>query len=186
MAADSSASFLSSEAGESDYIAIGTVGKPVGLAGWCRLFPYGKTLGKIPVPFSCKAGFDKPRISLELVALKKDAKGYTGQFNTYAKREEVDTLKNYILFINRDRLPVNQSDEYFHFELKGLKVYLSSSKKCIGTVIDVHNYPTTDALEVKKKSGGTIIIPMTKEVIPEIDSKNGTIFVDDSVIDELF
>jgi 16S rRNA processing protein RimM len=183
--ADSPASNHSSEAFESEHIAIAAIGRPVGLDGWCRLFPFGNTLGNVLIPFSLEAGVDTPQISVELIELNKDAKGFKGLFKGYTEREAVDTLKNYQLFINRDQMPGKQPDEYYHFELEGLAVCNNKTEERIGTVIKVHNYPTMDALEVQKESGYTYIVPMTKEVITQIDSDTGTIFINASVIDEL-
>lgn len=185
MTADSLASNHSPEAFESEHIAIATIGRPVGLDGWCRLFPFGNTLGNVLIPFSLEAGVDTPQKSVELIELNKDAKGFKGRFKGYTKREAVDTLKNCQLFINRDQMPGKQPDEYYHFELEGLAVYNNKTKERIGTVIKVHNYPTMDALEVQKKSGYTYIVPMTKEVITQIESDTGTVFINASVIDEL-
>ena len=185
MTADSSASRHSKEASESEYIAIATVGRPVGLEGWCRLFPFGTTLAAISIPSSLEAGVDTPQLVVELIELTRDGKGYKGRFKGYSEREAVDTLKNCQLFIARDLMPGKQPGEYYHFELEGLSVYNSNTEKRIGTVIKVHNYPTMDALEVQKKSGYTFIVPMTKEVITQIDNEAGTISIDASLIDDL-
>jgi ribosomal 30S subunit maturation factor RimM len=59
------------------------------------------------------------------------------------------------------------------------------SREKIGTVIAVHNYPTIDALEIRKMHGASFLLPMTKEIIHKIDTDTKQIIVNDAAINEL-
>jgi len=182
---DSAASDKAQQAFESEYIAVANIGKPIGLKGWCRIFPFGRTIEVLTVPVSLKAGKDTPRLSVEIAELQNDVKGYKARFTGYTDIEAIDTLKNYRLFIPRRQLPKRSPDEYFHFELEGMRVLDDKTNECIGTIVKVHNYPTTDALEVRKESGYTFVIPMNREAVTKIDGSAGTILINKEIIDEL-
>ncbi len=168
-----------------ELIAIAAIGKPVGLKGWCRLFPHGETLSSLKLPFKLDAVGDLGSEQVELVSLHKDPKGYRGRFEGYGSRDEVDVLKNLQLKIPRSDLPEKGNDEFYHFELEGMKVFSDKNGEEIGVVIKVHNYPTVDALEVKRDSGYQFVLPMTKEIVKIIDRETGIITADGSAIEEL-
>ncbi len=185
MSGESSAPIESPESRGPDLVAIATVGRPVGLDGWCRIFPSGNTLAAASLPLRVEAGAGKPEITVTLKELRKDGKGYRGHFDSYENREHIDAIKNFQLFLPKKNLPDNQPDEYYHFELEGMAVYRMEKNEHIGTVINVHNYPTVDALEITLEKGKTVIFPMTKETVREINKESRTIFIDDSIIEEL-
>ncbi len=185
MAGDSSAPFESPEAREPLHVVIATVGRPVGLDGWCRIFPSGNTLSAAERPLKVEAGYGNPTMVLVLKELRKDGKGYRGQFEGYNNREQIDAVKNFQLFMPRENLPDNQPDEYYHFELEGMAVYRMEGNERLGTVSHVHNYPTVDALEVTMENGKSVVVPLTKETVKEIDKENRAIYIDGSLIEEL-
>ena len=185
MASDSSDSSKSSEDYHPDYIAIAQVGRPVGLNGWCRIYTFGGTLEEVKVPYNVKAGTKNPEVAVILQELHKDAKGYRGLFKGYETRDDVEVLKNYQLFIEKNRLPETQENEFYHFELEEMTVFFNKKKERLGKVVHVYNYPTVDALEVRKADGSTLLIPMSENIIEKIDKDNQKIFVYDSAIEEL-
>jgi 16S rRNA processing protein RimM len=182
---DASTPAGASGAHEGEYIAIATVGKPVGLEGWCRIFPYGNTLKNITPPCDLMAGNEVPETRVNLIELRKVPKRYQGRFEKYNSRDSIDSLKNSQLFIGKDMLPEVQHDEFYHFELEEMDVISNTTKEYFGKVAKVHNYPTVDALEVEKKSGYTFILPLTKEIVTKIDKTNRKIYVSDSALEEL-
>ena len=168
-----------------EYIAIATVGKPVGLEGWCRLIPFGETLKRVMVPCKVMTGIETPENCVELVELRKVPKGHQARFLGYDDRDSVDSLKHRRLFIKENQLPGIAENEYYHFELENMAVYGQRSQEYIGSVITVHNYPTVDALEIRKKSGFTFIVPLTKEIVLSVDTAEKKIIVADAALEEL-
>ena len=173
------------EVRKTEFIAIATVGRPVGLKGWCRIVTFGNTLEKAKIPYTISAGFEKPDLSVTLKELRKDAKGYKGLFKGYDTREEVELLKNRQIFIEKEKLPAIRENEFYHFELEGMEVFNNGNNRCIGKVNRVFNYPTVDALEVRKADGSLFIVPMSEQVIERIDKEDQKIFVNESAIEEL-
>lgn len=169
-----------------EHIAIARIGKPVGLKGLCRIIPFGRTLEKIELPYKLMSGREYPERNVILEELHHSSKNqYKGIFREFNSKELIDSLKNSILFIEEKRLPQNDAEVFYHFELEGMKVVSWDSRDNIGIVVKVFNYPTVDALEVRRENGYTFIIPMTKESVKKIDAKENVIFVSDSVMEEL-
>ncbi len=182
---DSSTPSGATDAHDDEHITIATVGKPVGLEGWCRIFPYGNTLKTIDPPYNLLVGNEHPEKRVELIDLRKVPKGYQGRFKGYDNRDSIDSLKNSQLFIEKNKLPDIQSDEFYHFELENMDILSQATNEYIGKVIKVHNYPTVDALEVEKKGGYTFTVPLTKEIVIKIDKTSRKIYVSDSALEEL-
>lgn len=173
------------ETGSTELIAIATVGRPVGLKGWCRIFTFGSTLEEAELPYTMTAGFENPEVSVTLKELRKDTKGFKGLFEGYETREGAESLRNRKLFIEREKLPLTRENEFYHFELEGMSVHNNGDNACIGKVSHVYNYPTVDALEVSREDGSALIIPMNEQVIERIDKENKKIYVNDSALEEL-
>ena len=185
MEPDSSDSSRRSQDNHSEYVAIARLGRSFGLNGWCRIYAFGTTLGKVKVPYRVMAGIKNPEVTVFLNELKSDAKGYKGRFKGYETKDDVEVLKNYQLFIEINKLPKTRENEFYHFELEEMSVFLIKKKERLGKVVHVHNYPTVDALEVGKNDGSTLLIPMRENIIEKIDKDNLKIFVFDAAIEEL-
>ncbi|MGD9200743.1 MAG: ribosome maturation factor RimM [Chitinispirillia bacterium] len=170
---------------DSELIAIGSIGKPIGLFGWCRIFPIGKTLERCSLPLRVHAGKDNYYKTIVLSELYPYKKGYRGLFSQYNAKDSVDSLKNYQLYLERVHLPPKDDNEYYHFELEKMVVLCSDTKKYIGKVSAVYNYPTVDAIEIKKDDNLNIVVPLTKKIIKTVDLQNREIHIVASLIEDL-
>ena len=171
---------------DSELIAVASIGKPIGLDGWCRIFPFGKTLKKCALPLMVYAGKDNLYKTIILNELYPHNKGYKGLFSQYNTKDSTDSLKNYQLYIEKSHLPPKDDDEYYHFELENMTVLCSETKKYIGKVSAVYNYPTVDAIEIKKKDNNSnIVVPLTKEIIKTVDLQNREMHVVIYLIEDL-
>lgn len=103
----------------------------------------------------------------------------------YLKLEGVDSeeealrLSGAHIFYPEEKLPKLKSGEYYYYQLVGSKVVGKNGKE-FGTVQYVHDggmYPIL-VLEDDK------LIPFTKNFVVKVDTKNGTIVVDDEKIPE--
>lgn len=168
-----------------EFIAIATIGRPSGLQGGCRLFNYGKTLESIALPYELGVGLKKPTKQVILGELIQQKRGFKAFFQGYLSREEIETLKNHNLFIARNELPAKDREEYYHFELEGLKVLCDNTGDFCGKVIAVYNYPTTDALEIQKQDGTSFLIPFNQETVKNIRMKEQNIVVSFTAIKDL-
>ena len=91
------------------------------------------------------------------------------RFKGITDRNQAEALNGLELSIPRDRLPPPAEDEYYHADLIGLAA-ITLSGETLGTVIAVHNYGAGDLLEVAPSRGETLLVPFTREVVPEVVS----------------
>jgi 16S rRNA processing protein RimM len=94
-----------------------------------------------------------------------------------ADRNAAERLKGTRLYLARTALPPPGPDEYYHADLIGLAVMLKDGA-ALGRVCAVHEYGAGDSLEVEKADGGTVVVPFTDAVVPEIDIAAGRLVVD--------
>ncbi|MBN1983998.1 MAG: 16S rRNA processing protein RimM [Chitinivibrionales bacterium] len=194
-------------------IALARVGKPVGLQGWCRLSLFGQTLNCLTPPVTLVAAkgegssFFKNTDRQTIPAYMTSAVGsgyrevtiektrYRNEnemdvlFRDYQTVEQVVSLNGFILEISRDQIPLLQDDEYYHFDLVGMKIITteetSQQPSVIGVVLAVYNFPSVDALEVRLGNGKTVLIPFTAEIVGTVNRSNRTIAVTAQHLSEL-
>jgi len=94
--------------------------------------------------------------------------------------DAAQALKGTKLYVPRAALPEPKEDEYYHDSLVGLDVR-SLEGETLGTIQAVHNYGAGDILDIrapKEKDGGEIMLPFTREVVPEVNLEAGYVVVD--------
>jgi 16S rRNA processing protein RimM len=169
-----------------DIIAIGVILRPVGLKGFCAVKSYGETLGNLEIPCKLFVGYKESVIKqIDLIDIELRPQGFVCKFAEYQERELVESLKGQTLFLEKSSLAVPGQDEFYHFELEGMTVITKESGKILGTVFEVHNFPTTDALEVLRPEGFKTMVPFRNEVVDSVDRENKKIFVYERFIEDL-
>ena len=94
-----------------------------------------------------------------------------------SNRTAAETLKGLKLHISRSALPDPEEDEFYHSDLIGLQV-VTTSGEVLGTVSAVEDFGAGDVLEVAGGPYKGLVVPFTKEVVPEVDLEIGTVTVD--------
>ncbi len=84
-----------------------------------------------------------------------------------ADRTAAERLTNTKLFIERDRLPAPDADEYYLADLIGLTA-VGSDGVPIGVVSAVHDYGAGASLEIDRDHAGSLLIPFTAAAVPEV------------------
>jgi 16S rRNA processing protein RimM len=172
----------------SAFIAIGKIGRPHGLDGSVIVFPLGGTLEKLSVPLEIIIGdeegaFTKTVTMAEISAMNQVFKC---KLSTFDSPEAAEVLKGRFISITQENLSAHSgAAEFYHFELKGMRVVSVPDNNLIGEVIDVHNYPTTDAIEIKKENGQTFIIGLDPAIVRAIDRTTRTIAISLDLLEEI-
>ena len=104
------------------------------------------------------------------VAEVRDAAGVA-----VAGRDAAALLTNTRLYIERDRLPPPEGDEFYLADLVGLQA-VAPDGAALGKVATVHDYGAGTSLEI---AGGAapVIVPFTRACVPEIDLAQGRVVV---------
>ena len=93
-------------------------------------------------------------------------------------RNAAEALIGTELYVNRDVLPQLPEEEYYLSDIIGLKVYLNSLDKEIGTVARFSNFGAGEIIEIKlPHRKETEMLPFTKQYVPTINLEEGYIIV---------
>jgi 16S rRNA processing protein RimM len=150
-------------------ILLGVVGRPHGVRGLLHVHSYTADPAALASygPLSDDKG---GRWTLawrgEGVAELRDASG-----RPVADRTAAERLVNTRLYIERNRLPEPEEDEFYLADLVGLAAVSPDGAK-LGRVDAVHDYGAGASLEI-----GRLLIPFTRACVPEVDLTNGRVVV---------
>ena len=100
-------------------------------------------------------------------------------------REDAMALAGVKLFIDREKLPPPDEDEYYMEDLVGLKAVTETGAPA-GIVAAVLNFGAGELLELREIPGhkGAHLVPFTKEAAPDVDLKGGTVTVNEAFLPE--
>ncbi|EME70684.1 16S rRNA-processing protein RimM [Paramagnetospirillum caucaseum] len=94
-----------------------------------------------------------------------------------ADRNAAEALKGTGLWVPRERLPGRLAeDEFLYSDLIGLVVEAVDGKR-LGTVKAVADYGAGDVLDIKLEPKGDMMVPFTKDSVPEVDIAGGRLVV---------
>ena len=92
-------------------------------------------------------------------------------------REEAATLRGSYLTVPLEQARPLAAGHFYHFQLVGLAVIDQRSRRNLGTVAEVLEYPANDILRVTQEDRERLV-PMVSNAVLSIDLKAGTITVD--------
>jgi 16S rRNA processing protein RimM len=91
-------------------------------------------------------------------------------------RDAAARLTNTRLFIDRDRLPEPEEDEFYLADLLGLSAQ-DAAGGLLGTVAQVHDYGAGVSLEIARPDAPPLLVPFTRAAVPVVDIAAGRITV---------
>ena len=91
-------------------------------------------------------------------------------------REEAATLRGSYLTVPLGEARPLAADRFYHFQLVGLAVIDQGSRRNLGIVAEVLEYPANDVLRVTQDDRERLV-PMVSNAVVSIDLKAGTITV---------
>jgi 16S rRNA processing protein RimM len=168
-----------------DLVAVGVITRTVGLEGLVGIEPSGFALGTLELPYTLYIGVNEKeceRIVLE--DLEERPNMYVGLFEGVDSIESAETLKGKYIYILRTELPELENDEYYHFELVGMIARTDSGVE-LGNVTHVHNFPSADTIEISRKRGDALLVPLTRESVVCIDKVSRQITLNYVFVEEL-
>jgi 16S rRNA processing protein RimM len=100
-----------------------------------------------------------------------------------ADRTAAEGLRGLRLYIPRDALPPPEEDEYYLADLIGLAAVTVDGAPA-GRIKAVHDFGAGDLLELDPGDGRpTVLVPFTKEAVPEVSLAEGRVVVNPPVED---
>jgi 16S rRNA processing protein RimM len=107
----------------------------------------------------------------------KPAKGHViARLAGVSDRTGAEALRGVKLYVPRERLPAPEDETFYYADLIGLAA-VTGDGRTLGKVVAVHNFGAGDLIEVEAGSG-TVMLPFTAAVVPEVDLAAGRLVVD--------
>ncbi len=98
------------------------------------------------------------------------------RFEGVVDRSAAEALKGAELFVARKALPPPKKDEFYHADLVGLAA-VDGEGRMLGTVSGLFNFGAGDVIAIEKPDGSDILLPFTREIVPEIDMETGRVVI---------
>jgi 16S rRNA processing protein RimM len=151
-------------------ILMGVVGRPHGVRGLVRVHSYAAVpadLARYGTLSDDKGGLWTLKWRGEGIAELFDASGALGESGVSMRdRDQAATLVNRKLYVERDRLPEPDEDEFYLSDLVGMEAVerTDGGERPVGTVLAVHDYGAGPSLELSDGS----ILPFTRACVPDV------------------
>ena len=157
-------------------LLVGKVIKPHGFKGLIRVWSYARTIDSFlhsgtvffklenQQPVEYRITEVRPHKNIFIMSIEG--------INTF---ETADSLRDADILVDKDHLARNSDDEYFWFELIGLKVYLDTGEN-LGTIKEIIPTGSNDVYVVKQNDS-EFLIPAIYEVVKKIDLDKGEMII---------
>ncbi|SEM44738.1 16S rRNA processing protein RimM [Sphingomonas gellani] len=96
----------------------------------------------------------------------KSLRGLIARFAEVGDRSAAEALRGTELTVPRSTLPALKEGEYYHADLIGLPVVLTTGE-AVGLVALVENFGAGDVIEIERPDGKRFMVPMRPEAVPE-------------------
>lgn len=93
-----------------------------------------------------------------------------------ADRAQAERLTNTKLFIERERLPAPEDDEFYLADLIGLTA-VDAGGATVGTISVVHDYGAGVSLEIIRDNAASILLPFTMACVPDVSIAAGRVTI---------
>ncbi|WP_036255670.1 ribosome maturation factor RimM [Methylocapsa acidiphila] len=159
-----------------DRILVGRFGAPHGVRGELRLKSFTSDPAAIATYAPLLDASGVRRFVIKAMRLVKDDL-FVARVAGVEDRDSASALTNVEIFVPREALPAAEDEEFYLADLVGLAA-VDAEGGAIGRVVDVLNFGAGDLLEIAPAAGGeTVLLPFTKEVVPEIDVSAGRLTI---------
>ncbi len=157
---------------EDKYI-IGKVLKPQGIKGEVKIDYYSSNLDYLK---SLKTVFvGKTEYSVKSLNIRE---GFAYiSFTTVEDRNQAELLRNLDVWVEKDKAPELDEDEYFTDDLVGCTL-VTENNDIIGHIVNIEKYGSADVVEIIGK-GGQQSFPYVKGLIKSVDFDEKKIVIDD-------
>lgn len=96
-------------------------------------------------------------------------------FEEIETRNEAETLRGAMLFIETDELDEDDDEGWYEHELVGLEARVGS--EVVGEIAALTTLPVQDLLTVKTPEGKEILVPFVEQIVPEVNVEEGYVLI---------
>ena len=160
-----------------DMVPIGVIGKVHGLAGEVRFFPFTnipEVIENLDEVFLYSEKRERG-FFLKIESMRIGPRSLLVKFEEFDDRESSRVLEGFKVYINREKLPKLEEDEYYFDEIYDCEVYEEGED--IGKVVDIIETGSNWVLVVKNEEGEEKLVPMIRDYVKDVDVENKAINV---------
>lgn len=152
-----------------ELLTIGKIIKSQGIQGEVKVLPLTDFPERFDLLSQVKVVLSDSRIlSLAIEKVRYDKSFVYLKFKNYTSRDQVESLREGLLQIERSEAVELPEGSYLHFDIIGLSVYTEEGQE-VGIITDILSTGSNDVYLVKSSEDQEYLIPATTEVIKEID-----------------
>jgi 16S rRNA processing protein RimM len=164
----------SPQKGEPIYLAVGKLRKPHGVKGEMLMevwtdFPERLTKGK-------QIFVGEDHITYEIDGIRSANRNLLIHFVGHNASQDVDQLRNAVIYVQTDSLPTLPEGEYYFHQLIGLHV-IDENAQPVGILSEIMETGANDVYVLISPDGEEILIPAIDEVIKKVDLERGEIII---------
>lgn len=158
-----------------DRVCVGVIGGVHGVRGIVKVKPFTADPADVVAygPLTDASG----RRVIGLKLLSKHKGQWLARVDGVDDRNAAEALRGTELYVDRGRLPAADEDEFYHADLIGLTA-VGTDGQAVGTVRAVHDFGAGDILEIVGAGGPPLMLPFTREAVPEIDLSGRRLVID--------
>jgi len=162
-------------AGDHNLVLLGRIGAAHGIRGEVRIQSFTENPGDIASYGLLQT--DRPDLTVRIAKIRPSKNVLIANLDGVNDRNGAEVLNGVALYVSRDRLPdIGAEDDFYYSDLIGLVVRLQDGAE-FGRVRNVVNYGAGDILEITELNGRVVLLPFTKQIVPEVKISEGFIVI---------
>lgn len=168
-----------SEADASKLVCVGVITGAHGIKGHVRIKSFTAEPGDVGRYGSLSGAGGEAPLRVTVTGRSRDL--VIARIVGIDDRNAAEALRGRGLFVARAAFPPPEAEEFYHADLIGLRAELVSEpehqRKTVGAVAAVHDFGGGDVIEVETDRGTTIMVPFTRDVVPEVNIAGGWLLI---------
>lgn len=160
-----------------DFLRVGVITQTHGIKGEVKVFPTTDDVKRFEELKSVKISTKKGYIDFEIENVKFFKKYAILKFKGINDINEAEKYKGLDLLIAREDAVKLRENEYFIYDLIGIKVINNDTNEEIGILNEVLQTGANDVYVIRTDDGKEILIPYIKECVLDIDIENKIMIV---------
>lgn len=156
-------------------VAVAVVTGAHGVKGRVRLKTFTEAPEDVAAygPLTDESGDRAFRVTVTGTAKEGVVAGLSG----VGDRDAALALKGLLLHADRAALPdLDDAEDFYHADLIGLAAETAEGRR-IGRVRAIHDFGAGDVLDIKPVKGSAVMLPFTRDAVPEVDVAGGRLVV---------
>jgi 16S rRNA processing protein RimM len=150
-------------------IAIGRFGRPHGVRGQIRFWPFNPETKMVKTGNVAMVGPHGTRTqAMQLTTVRRDAKSFVVAFDGISDRDEINAINGHQWFVGREDFPAAGHDEVYFADLMGAPV-TTSEGVVLGTLVDIRDAGPAELLVIRR-NGKELLVPNVELFVERLRS----------------